>query len=160
MNNPSLTREKYLRILEEKKEQIKKPINMIKDIELKNLNKQIDLLHRMELLLNPSPISYEEEKIKVEIPMSAKNITMKTVKTKIFGRCPEGKERNPVTKRCKKERKINLNISSQKTKKNLPCSEGKERNPETGRCKNIKIYPPCSEGKIRGPITNRCKKQE
>jgi hypothetical protein len=180
LNNPSLTKEAYLDILEEKKQQIKEPINNIKRIELTNLNKQIDVLRRMDLLLNPSPISGKEVKIKSESPISPKNITKKkktsmiyplkfedgivvkvsSQKTKKFARCPEGKERNPVTKRCKKKRELKLKSSTQKTQKNTPCPEGKKINPESGRCKKIKIYPPCTEGKIRGPITNRCKKHK
>ena len=38
--------------------------------------------------------------------------------------CPEGKERNPRTNRCRKAMK--------------PCPEGKVRNPKTNRCKKVK----------------------
>ena len=52
------------------------------------------------------------------------------------GECPEGTERNPKTKRCKRV-----------------CPKGKERNAATGNC-NKK----CPEGQVRNPRTGRCRK--
>ena len=73
--------------------------------------------------------------------------------------CPEGKEWNPLTKRCNKKckdgEKRDENFKCIKTKKgkspNLPakndtepCPVGKEKNPNTGRCVNN-----CKEGMVR-----------
>ena len=73
--------------------------------------------------------------------------------------CPEGKEWNPLTKRCNKKckdgEKRDENFKCVKTKKgkspNLPakndtepCPVGKEKNPNTGRCVNN-----CKEGMVR-----------
>lgn len=52
------------------------------------------------------------------------------------GECPQGKERNPKTKRCK-----------------TACPKGMERNAATGNC-NKK----CPEGQVRNPKTGRCRK--
>ncbi len=59
--------------------------------------------------------------------------------------CPEGKERNPETNRCRKivQAKADHAKADHKSikptlKKVLkPCPEGKERNPETNRCRKI-----------------------
>ena len=53
--------------------------------------------------------------------------------------CPEGKEINPVTKRCVKI-----------------CDKDKIRNPETGKCEKIKTEKECPEGKEINPKTGRC----
>ena len=75
--------------------------------------------------------------------------------------CPEGKEINPVTKRCVKicdKDKIRNpvtgkceKIKAEKAEKE--CPEGKEINPLTKRC--VKI---CDKDKIRNPLTGKCEK--
>jgi hypothetical protein len=84
--------------------------------------------------------------------------------------CPEGKEINPVTKRCVKicdKDKIRNQLTGKcekiKTKKtdkvdkvdkvDKECPEGKEINPITKRC--IKI---CDKDKTRNPKTGKCEK--
>lgn len=70
--------------------------------------------------------------------------------------CPEGKERNPETNRC---RTITTTTASA-----APCQSGYERNPATNRCRKIAQtaaeVTPCQEGYIRNPETNRCRKQQ
>lgn len=94
--------------------------------------------------------------------------------------CPAGKERNPVTNRCRniasadsiprpcgpgqyrnaatnRCRKITSTSSTQK-----PCKSDQFRNPATNRCKKIaattNVLKPCDEGEERNPETNRCRK--
>jgi serine/threonine protein kinase len=71
--------------------------------------------------------------------------TPAVVKPATMKPCPEGKERNPETGRCRKKQ-------VRKTRRN--CPEGKELNPETGRC-----VEKCPPGKVRNPATRRCVKQ-
>jgi serine/threonine protein kinase len=114
--------------------------------------------------------------------------------------CPEGKVRNPVTRRCnaivqaKKPKKVEsstqLNPKPAKPTKPVkpfeslkPCPEGKVRNPVTRRCnaivqaikpkkvassaqlnekpvkqvKPLESLKPCPEGKVRHPVTRRCR---
>lgn len=66
--------------------------------------------------------------------------------------CSPGKERNPLTNRCR--------IIATHSPQLEPCKEGYERNPETGRCR--KVIPttpkiPCKAGQERGPETGRCR---
>ena len=73
--------------------------------------------------------------------------------------CPEGKEINPLTKRCVKicdKDKIRNpetgkceKIKAEKIEKE--CPEGKEINPKTGRCVNK-----CKEGEVRDAATGKC----
>jgi len=68
--------------------------------------------------------------------------------------CPEGKEFNPITKRCNKKCKHGVERdSSFKCKKTIRirCPRGKERNPSTKRC-IIK----CKTGYKRNLLTKRC----
>jgi hypothetical protein len=75
--------------------------------------------------------------------------------------CPEGKEINPLTKRCVKicdKDKIRNpttgkceKIKTEKIEKE--CPEGKEINPKTGRCVNK-----CKDGEVRDAATGKCVK--
>lgn len=81
--------------------------------------------------------------------------------------CPEGKEINPVTKRCVKIcdkdkirnpvtgkcEKIKAVKAEKAVKAVKECPEGKEINPLTNRC--VKI---CDKDKIRNPLTGKCEK--
>jgi hypothetical protein len=51
--------------------------------------------------------------------------------------CPEGKVRNPETKRC---RKIKIRLEDK------PCPEGKVRDPTTKRCRKTNIF---TEAKLK-----------
>ena len=82
MNKPSLTKEKYLLILKNRQAETKDSYELFK------IAFQIDMLEKMNNLLNPSPLSEQL------IP------------------CPQGKERNPVTGRCVKVKQSKKNISA------------------------------------------------
>lgn len=81
LNNPSLTKEQYLRILQNKE------TNTTNPDEIDNIQKQINMLERMNLLLNPSPQSGVREVIqKSKSPKtrtSSKSITKKKRKTPV-----------------------------------------------------------------------------
>ncbi len=66
--------------------------------------------------------------------------------------CGEGRERNPLTGRCR-------NIPT--PKELIPCKDGQYRSEETGRCRNIALagdtLKPCKEGQYRSEETNRCR---
>lgn len=68
--------------------------------------------------------------------------------------CGEGRERNPLTGRCR-------NIPAEKEL--TPCKEGQYRSEETNRCRSIasaasSVLKPCADDQFRNPETNRCKK--
>jgi len=93
--------------------------------------------------------------------------------------CPNGKIRDPVTKRC-------INIINRKKKISVPvstrqeCKDGQVRDPVTKRCVSFKTamkrnlinqqpklispkkkipvpgLPDCKDGKVRDPVTKRC----
>ena len=85
--------------------------------------------------------------------------------------CPEGKEINPVTKRCvnvckdgqvrnpetgkcvasTKKTKTEPKKAEPKGAKEKECPEGKEINPVTKRCVNV-----CKDGQVRNPETGKC----
>ena len=85
--------------------------------------------------------------------------------------CPEGKEINPVTKRCvnvckdgqvrnpetgkcvasTKKTKTEPKKEEPKGAKEKECPEGKEINPVTKRCVNV-----CKDGQVRNPETGKC----
>jgi len=113
LNDPSLTKKRYLEILEYRK---MKTTNQY-DIDL--INKQIDILNRMELLLSPSSVSsLSKTKSKTKAKKSRK-----LTKTKKIKDCPEGSKMNPKTGRCNK------------IKVYPPCPP--TRDPITHRCKRI-----------------------
>jgi hypothetical protein len=113
LNDPSLTKKRYLEILEYRK---MKTTNQY-DIDL--INKQIDILNRMELLLSPSSVSsLSKTKSKTKAKKSRK-----LTKTKKNRDCPEGSKINPITGRCNK------------IKVYPPCPP--TRDPITHRCKRI-----------------------
>ena len=66
--------------------------------------------------------------------------------------CGEGRERNPLTGRCR-------NIPT--AKELTPCKDGQYRSEETGRCRSIALagdtLKPCKEGQYRSEETNRCR---
>ena len=69
--------------------------------------------------------------------------------------CPEGKELNPITKRCGKKCK-EFEIRDSKTgycKASGKCPEDKEFNPITKRC-----IKKCKDGEIRNVKTRICEK--
>jgi hypothetical protein len=65
--------------------------------------------------------------------------------------CPDGKERNPSTGRCRNPESIS---------QPLPCKPGQTRNPETNRCRTVVAsadLTPCKPGQERNLETNRCR---
>ena len=88
--------------------------------EIKELDREIDILNRMELLLSPSVSSLSKSKSKSKT--KAKK-SRKLTKTKKVINCPEGSKINPITGRCNK------------IKVYPPCLP--TRDPITHRCKRI-----------------------
>ena len=68
--------------------------------------------------------------------------------------CGPGRERNPVTNRCR-------TLVTAESSTLTPCGPGQERNPETNRCRSIAVasaaLTPCGPGQERNPDTNRCR---
>lgn len=65
--------------------------------------------------------------------------------------CPEGKERNPATGRCR---------AIESLSEPVPCKPGQTRNPETNRCRTVTVatgLTPCKPDQERNPDTNRCR---
>jgi hypothetical protein len=119
LNDPSLTKKRYLEILEYRKMKTMNPN------EIKELDREIDILNRMELLLSPSPVSSlskTKSKTKAKSKTRSKK-TNKLSKTKKVIHCPEGSKINPITGRCNK------------IKVYPPCPP--TRDPITHRCKRI-----------------------
>ena len=92
----------------------------------------------------------------------------RTSRPKKLKPCPEGKERNPKTNRCKKvTQEEDKFFNFDKYYKTKTCPEGKERNMSTNRCRKTcptersksssRCLKPCKEGKVRNSTTNRCK---
>lgn len=114
LNDPSLTKKRYLEILEYKK------MKTINPNEIMNLDREIDILNRMELLLSPSPVSsLSKSNSKTKKAKKSRKLT----KTKKVINCPEGSKINPKTGRCNK------------IKIYPPCPP--TRDPITHRCKRI-----------------------
>jgi hypothetical protein len=71
----------------------------------------------------------------------------RTKKTEGLKPCPPGKERNPLTNRCRKiaakpvSPKPKPVVSGKKPTATKPCPPGKERNPLTNRCRKIAAKP-------------------
>jgi len=187
LNNPSLTKEQYLIILQNKARNITDPY------EVNNINKQIDILNGMNLLLNPSPPSGEmkndSQKLKSKVLSSSpKSITKKSrtdstnvevISEKILRKsddtpieleslssvssfqispnCPEGKIFDTKKGRCVK-------IKQSKKKKITSEPSPKVLEQTTKVIKKIspksktKKLKPCPEGEERNPETGRCKK--
>jgi hypothetical protein len=129
--------------------------------------KQFKTVKRQAILVDPitlQPLKVVENKQQSETPKSSppsRVVVPKREKIKVGAppkpqivlvpkkpeECPEGKELNPKTGKCR-------NIP----KKPKECAEGKELNPKTKRCKNIPKTPKeCPEGKELNPKTGRCK---
>ncbi len=85
---------------------------------------------------------------KNKLPEIADKIT-----TNLVLDCGEGRERNPLTGRCR-----NIPVE----KELALCKDGQYRNEETGRCRSIALavssLKPCADDQFRNPQTNRCKK--
>jgi hypothetical protein len=113
LNDPSLTKKRYLEILEYRKMKTMNPN------EIMELDREIDILNRMELLLSPSPVSFLS---KTKSKTKAKK-SRKLTKTKKTIHCPEGSKMNIITGRCNK------------IKVYPPCPP--TRDPITHRCKRI-----------------------
>lgn len=116
LNNPSLTKKKYLELLEYHKKNITDPNKIIE------INREINILNRMDLILSPSPVSsLSKTKSKSkQMITKRKTRTRKNIKTKD---CPEGSKMNLETGRCNK------------IKVYPPCPP--TRDPITHRCKAI-----------------------
>jgi hypothetical protein len=182
LNDPSITKEQYILTLKNKEKNLKDKY------ELDNINKQIQILQGMDLLLNPSPpsgkpisksvsktlnenlenksviIEKTDVVVKDETPIKLESIESIS-SFEITPNCSEGKIFDRIKKRCVKIKSLKKPISIVKTKKQKPCLEGQERNPETGRCVKIKTpivktkkQKPCLEGQERNPETGRCVK--
>lgn len=65
--------------------------------------------------------------------------------------CGEGRERNPLTKRCR-----NVVVAKSSVK---PCKDGQYRSEETNRCRNITAVnaKPCKDNQYRSEETGRCR---
>jgi len=180
LNNPNLTKEQYLERLR------KQEMRATDDLELEKIRHKINILEKMGIILNPSPVSSESVKSKKNISRtpSSKNISIR--KKRITTKPPveleeiivEEEIKNPVSPKSipttKKEfTPIELETSFVITPN---CPEGKIFNPKKGRCVKIrtktqkKISPtpslksktkkmnPCPKGKERNPETGRCRK--
>lgn len=67
--------------------------------------------------------------------------------------CGEGRERNPLTKRCRNM--VSATKSAQK-----PCRDDQYRSEETGRCRSISLASarkPCKDSQYRSEETGRCR---
>jgi hypothetical protein len=75
-------------------------------------------------------------------------------RSKSKGKCPEGKTRDRVTKRCREKYQTGILPRT-------PCSPGKVRDTETKRCRERmnKARTPCSPGKVRDTETKRCRER-
>ncbi len=147
--------------------------------------KQFKTVKRQAILVDPitlQPLKVVENKQQSETPKSSppsRVVVPKREKIKVGTppkpqivllpkkpeECPEGKELNPKTGKCR-------NIP----KKPKECAEGQIRHPETKRCRKIgtvskepkepkepkkpkkpKTPKECPEGKVRNPATGRCR---
>lgn len=120
LNDPSLTKKRYLDILEYRKMKITDPYQIME------IDKEIKMLKNMELLLSPSltPDSVSSTQTKSSKP-KGRQISPKTRtrKNKPIRVCPEGSKMNLETGRCNK------------IKVYPPCPP--TRDPITHRCKAI-----------------------
>lgn len=117
LNDPSLTKKRYLEILEYRK---MKTTNQY-DIDL--INKEIDILNHMELLLSPSLTPDSASSLSNSNSKTKAKKSRKLAKTKKNRDCPEGSKINIITGRCNK------------IKVYPPCPP--TRDPITHRCKRI-----------------------
>jgi hypothetical protein len=150
--------EKYVTAKENLMEELKR--NKSK-LALNNyLNEQFKYPHVVPDIYTYENISLNEERPIRDpfMPPAKPPAKPKVNKVKSEKECPEGKEINPVTKRCVKicdKDKIRDPITGkcEKIKAEKECPEGKEINPLTKRC--VKI---CDKDKIRNPLTGKCEK--
>lgn len=152
LNNPSLTKEQYLIILQNKLSITKDPI------QIADIQRQIDILERMNLLLNPSPPSKERIKSiskassKSNKKISPKSITKKNRKTTVeleevvvddIVSGPKTPDYPPPSEKISPKREdtpIELeSLSSVSSLVITPnCPEGKVFDREKGRCVKIR----------------------
>ena len=90
--------------------------------------------------LNDRIVAPKTLKPKAKEPKAAKAKEPKVLKD-----CPEGKVRNPITKRC---------VNDKKEPKEP--KEPKAKEPKEPKAKAPKELKDCPEGKVRNPITKRC----
>lgn len=84
------------------------------------------------------------------IPSSTEQELMTTA---LLTDCGEGRERNPLTKRCR-------NIVSTTKSVPKPCRDDQYRSEETGRCRNMVLAStrkPCKDTQYRSEETGRCR---
>ena len=100
--------------------------------EMAKLNKELAKAGKIKIRKEPAWYT----KLMNEMNENPKNIKVKKNVKKVKAECPPGKERNPVTGRCRKVKSANPPNPPKPPKP--PCKPGKERNPITGRCRKIK----------------------
>jgi hypothetical protein len=107
------------------------------------------------------------ENIKSSIKSSMKSSSPKSIKknNKQFEPCPDGKIRNPLTKRCVKidgavSKKLKLVKVDKSDKVNKVDKVDKADKADKADAQKSKRSKPCPDGKFRNPITNRCKKMK
>lgn len=85
-------------------------------------------------------------------PNSASIVEQEFMSVALLTDCGEGRERNPLTKRCR-------NIASSAKASVKPCKDGQYRSEETNRCRNIVTAnaKPCKDNQYRSEETNRCR---
>jgi hypothetical protein len=127
--------------------------------QFKNFNSPLSLrsssrVNQPKKIEEPAP---KHMAIKASSPVLPKKRSRALPKAKTIRACPEGKDRNPATGRCKR---IQTQKRASKVKVAESCLVGEKKNPATGRCitvSNVKTAKPCLEGKERNPATGRCK---
>jgi hypothetical protein len=70
--------------------------------------------------------------------------------------CPEGKVRNPITKRCVNDKKVPKEPKEPKVPKEPKEPKVPKEPKEPKEPKAAKELKDCPEGKVRNPITKRC----
>ena len=111
-----------------------------------------------------------QKKASVPTPKKASTVTTKKAgeikRKKPVKPCLPGKERDPLTNRCKKVKKVTTNVKVPTTKKTSVSTTKKASSSKkasvsttkkTGEINGKKQVKPCLPGKERDPLTNRCK---
>jgi hypothetical protein len=97
------------------------------------------------------PLPPPKKKTKTQKQKANDDITIKP--------CPEGQERHPVTKRCRKIKKVTKTASSQRINVNRLDLLEPQPQPQPILLP-VKALKPCPEGKVRNPATGRCIKDK
>lgn len=152
LNNPSLTKAQYLRILQNKQ------TNTTNPVEIDNIQKQINMMERMDLLLDPSPQSGVREVIQKskspKIRTSSKSISKKKRKTPV--------ELEEIVVDEMIDKSITPKYSPKApdyapSEKKSPQKEGTPIELESlSSVSSFVITPNCPEGKIFDPKKGRC----